>query len=249
MAKDFLLTGHRGAAALEPENTLPSFFRAFVCGATAVEFDVRATRDGVAVVVHDEELSRVTGVDARVSRIMYTELSKLRVYGRAKVPTLREVLALAKGRLSVDIELKAPGVEREVVEALRELEMVDDAIVTSFFPPLLESVKKLEPSIEVGVLTIGWDDECLDVAEKVGATLILPNYETLNRELVEKIRGKGYRVITWTVNDVKVAERLVEMGVEGIITDNPCELKSLLQSISARRRSCSGAGAVEAKGA
>lgn len=95
---------------------------------------MRTTLDEVAVVVHDEDLSRLTGMSVRVSQITYAEFSKLRVYGRAKVPTLREVLALAKGRLSVDVELKAPGAEREVVETLRELEMVDDAIVTSFFP-------------------------------------------------------------------------------------------------------------------
>jgi len=243
VARVFFLTGHRGAAAIEPENTLPSFYRALLCGATAVEFDVRTTLDGVAVVVHDEDLSRLTGTSVRVSQITYAELSKLRVYGRAKVPTLREVLALAKGRLSVDVELKAPGAEREVVEALRELEMVDDAIVTSFFPPLLESVKKLEPSIEVGVLTVGWDDECLDVAEKVGASFILPHYEALKREIVDKIRKRGYRVITWTVNDARVAELLVEMGVEGVITDNPCELKSLLKLVPSQGSFCNEADA------
>jgi Glycerophosphoryl diester phosphodiesterase len=173
-AKNFTLTGHRGAAALAPENTLPSFYKAIECGATAVEFDVYATRDGVAVIAHDDDLTRLTGASVRITQSSYAELMKLKVFGKARIPTLREVLALAKGRLSVDIEIKAPGVEGEVVDALRELEMVEDAIVTSFLPGVIARVKKLAPEVEVGLLLEEWDDEYFDLAEKAGATFLLP---------------------------------------------------------------------------
>lgn len=226
MPRNFLLTGHRGAAALEAENTLPSFYKAVECGATAVELDVYPTRDGVAVVVHDEDLSRLTGVSALVTQLTYAEASRLRVLGRARIPTLREALAMAKGRLSVDIEVKKPGVEREVVEAVRELGMVQDVLVTSFIPSTLEAVRKLDPSIEVGVLLEEWDDEYLAIAESVGARVILPHYSAITGELLQKLRGRGLSAITWTVNDAELARKLLGMGVEGVITDNPCALRT-----------------------
>jgi len=230
VAKNFTLTGHRGAAALAPENTLPSFYKAIECGATAVEFDVYATRDGVAVIAHDDDLTRLTGASVRITQSSYAELMKLKVFGKARIPTLREVLALAKGRLSVDIEIKAPGVEGEVVDALRELEMVEDAIVTSFLPGVIARVKKLAPEVEVGLLLEEWDDEYFDLAEKAGATLLLPHYSQLTRSsgLIEEIKRRGYRVVTWTVNDVDTARQLLKMGVEGVITDDPCKLKESL---------------------
>ncbi|ABL78565.1 glycerophosphodiester phosphodiesterase [Thermofilum pendens] len=226
--KNFSLTGHRGAAALEPENTLPSFLKAYECGATGIEFDVRLTRDGV-VVAHDDELERVAGVKGRVSEKTYSELLGVRVGGRARIPTLREVLSLAKGRLSVDIELKVVGAEAEVVDSLRELRMVDDALVTSFVPEALRRVKELAPEVSVGVLLEEWDDEYLEIAEKLGAEALLPYYEALSRDLVERIKKRGFKVITWTVDDPEVAERLYRLGIDGVITDDPCLLARRLR--------------------
>ncbi|PLJ77171.1 MAG: hypothetical protein B7L53_07675 [Thermofilum sp. NZ13] len=227
LKRKFILTGHRGAEALAPENTLPSFLKALECGATGIEFDVRRTLDGVAVIAHDDELDRVAGVNLKVSESRYSDLQKVRVGGLARVPTLREVLALAKGRLYVDIEIKVQGVEEEVAEALRELDMLDEALVTSFLPAPLEKLRKLEPQLDIGVLVEEWDDEYLDIARRLGAVAILPSHEILTRDLVAKIKREGYSVITWTVNSLEEAERLVEMGVDGIITDNPCLLKPI----------------------
>jgi glycerophosphoryl diester phosphodiesterase len=223
--KNFLLMGHRGAPALEPENTLPSFLKALECGATGVEFDVRLSRDGIPVISHDEDLRRVANAELKVSEATYPELLRVSIQGKARIPTLREVLALAKGRLSVDIELKVVGAEREVVDALRELDMVDDAIVTSFIPEALRRVRELDQSVGVGVLLEEWDDEYLEIASSLKAEAILPYYEVLDRELVSKIKTRGYKIITWTVDDPKIAEKLYDMGVEGIGTNNPCNLK------------------------
>ncbi|QOJ79160.1 glycerophosphodiester phosphodiesterase [Infirmifilum lucidum] len=225
LGRKFILTGHRGAKALAPENTLPGFFKALECGATGIEFDVRATADGVPVIVHDDELERVAGVNLRVSEANYKELSKVRVHGRARIPTLREVLAMAKGRLYVDIEVKVPGVEEEVVEALHELEMVDEAIITSFLPAPLEKIKKLDPRVYVGILLEDWDEEYLEIARKLEAVAILPAHDILTHEIAERIKAEGYSIITWTVNSLEEAEKLFRMGVDGIITDDPCALR------------------------
>ncbi|MEZ0346303.1 MAG: glycerophosphodiester phosphodiesterase [Infirmifilum sp.] len=223
----FILTGHRGARALSPENTLPSFLKALECGATGVEFDVRKTADGIPVIIHDDELKLLTGVEARVSQLAFNELSKLKVLGAARIPTLREVLALAKGRLYVDIEIKVPGVEEEVADALRELGMIQDALVTSFLPGTLEQVKKIEPRVEVGLLLEEWDEEYLELAQKIGAKAILPAYEIITYDLVQKVKSQGYALITWTVNNLQDATHLLSLGVDGIITDDPCQLQQI----------------------
>lgn len=231
LKKKFILTGHRGARALAPENTLPSFLKALECGATGIEFDVRKTADNIPVITHDDELDHLAGVKARVNQLTFQELSKLRIHGKARIPTLREVLALAKGRLYVDIEIKVPGVEQEVVDALRELDMIGEAIVTSFLPSTLEQVKKIEPHVEVGVLLEEWDDEYLEIAQKLGAVAILPSYEIVTQELADKIKSKGYSIITWTVNSPEEALKLLSLGVDGIITDDPCLLKQVKESL------------------
>ena len=230
--KNFLLTGHRGAPVFEPENTLPSFLKAVECGATGIEFDVRVTRDGIPVISHDDELERTLGTNQKISETTYPELLRLSIQGKAKIPTLREVLALAKGRLSVDIELKVIGAEREVVDAIRELDMIDDAIVTSFIPEAIRRVKNLEPRLSIGVLLEEWDDEYLEIARNLRAEAILPYYETLDEDLVSKIKSKGYKIITWTVDDPSTAQKLVDMGIEGIITNNPCALRHILHKKS-----------------
>lgn len=231
LRRKFILSGHRGARALAPENTLPSFLKALECGATGIEFDVRKTLDNIPVIIHDDEVDHLTGVKAKVSQLTFQELSKLKVHGKARIPTLREVLALAKGRLYVDIEIKVPGVEEEVVEALRELDMVQDAIVTSFLPSTLEKIKQLDPRIEVGVLLEEWDDEYFEIAQKLGATAILPAYEIITHELAKSIKSKGYAIITWTVNETSIAQNLLSLGVDGIITDDPCSLRDIVLSV------------------
>jgi len=228
-AEMFRLIGHRGAAALAPENTMPSFVKAYECGATAIEFDVRLTKDGVPIIYHDDNFKRLTGVDAYVADVSFEETRKLRVKGEAPIPTLEEVLEFASGKLAVDVELKVVGVEEETVNLLRKYGLEDKALITSFLPTVLGEIKNIAPDIEVGVLLEEWDDEYLDIARRIEAYALLPPYTIVTRELVDKIKGSGYALIVWTVNDPQEAERLLEMGVDGIITDDPCKLREVVR--------------------
>lgn len=225
----FRLVGHRGAAALAPENTLPSFVKAYECGATAIEFDVRLTRDDVPVIFHDESLKRLTGVEARVRDLSFEELRELRVLGEAQVPTLEEVLEFASGRLAVDVELKDSGTEREVVRLLKKYNLEEESLITSFSPEILSRVKELAPNLRLGVLLERWDDKYLDIAGQLGAQAILPNYTSVTPDVVDSIKGEGFALIVWTVNDPEEAARLLRQGVDGIITDDPYKLKSVVK--------------------
>ena len=228
-AEMFRLIGHRGAAGLAPENTMPSFVKAYECGATAIEFDVRLTKDGVPIIYHDDNFKRLTGVDAYVADVSFEETKKLRVKGEAPIPTLEEVLEFASGKLAVDVELKVVGIEEETVNLLRKYGLEDKALITSFLPTVLSEIKNIAPDVEVGVLLEEWDDGYLDMARRIEAYALLPPYTIVTRKLVDKIKGSGYALIVWTVNDLREAEKLLEMGVDGIITDDPCKLREVVR--------------------
>ncbi len=230
MNVSFRLVGHRGAPAYEPENTSRSFFKAIECGATAIEFDVRRTADGIPVVIHDEELERLVGKRRKVSEIEFSELYKYKVQGKARIPTLNEVLALAKGRVALDIEIKTLGVEGDVVDSIKEYELYDSVLVTSFLPGVLKMVKDIDGDVKLGILVDEWDDEYLDIASELEVYAILPRHEELSREVIEKIKSAGYSIITWTVNDPDRAWELLSMGVDGIITDDPCKLCEVVKN-------------------
>jgi len=227
----FRLVGHRGAAALAPENTLPSFAKAYECGATAIEFDVRLTRDSVPVIFHDESLERLTGVEARLRDLSFRELRELKVLGEAQVPTLEEVLEFASGKLAVDVELKEPGAEKEVVRLLGRYCLEEESLITSFFPEILSRVRELAPDLRLGVLLERWDEKYLDIARRVGAHAILPNYTSLTPDVVDTIKREGFALIVWTVNDPRDAARLLRQGVDGIITDDPYRLRSVVRQL------------------
>ena len=136
----FSLIGHRGAPVYAPENTLKSFQKAYECGAKTIEFDVRLTKDGVPIISHDENLSRVAGVDYYVAEVDFDELRKISINGE-KIPTPEEVLEFARGRMAVDIEIKVVDAEKKMVDLLRKYDFIENSIVTSFIPPVLAAVK------------------------------------------------------------------------------------------------------------
>ena len=229
----FKLTGHRGAAALAPENTLESFKKAHDCGATAIEFDVRLTKDGVPIIVHDENLRRLAGIDAEVSNLTLNEIKKVKIMGEEPIPTLEEVLEYASDRLAVDMELKIVGAEKQVVKFLEKYGLKERSIVTSFIPLALLNVKQECGKLRIGIICGEWDEEYLDIAKKLGADTIIPNYKSITPSIIKQIKNRGLKIFPWTVNTVEDALKLVKAGVDGIITDDPCTLSPLL-SLSSR---------------
>lgn len=228
MDSQFKITGHRGAPAYAPENTLKSFQKAFECGATAIEFDVRVTADGVPVILHDESLERIAGIEKFVAEISFEELRKVKVGGE-KIPTLEEVLAFAKSKLAVDIEVKVPGVEEKVVDLVKKYDLIEKTLITSFIPGVLSRIKEIGPELRVGILSSEWDDEYLDIASNLNAYALLPNYNFVDEKVVRKIKEKGYRLIVWTVNSVEDIRKMLSLGVDGIITDDPCRARKVIR--------------------
>jgi glycerophosphoryl diester phosphodiesterase len=236
-----LVVAHRGSSAEEPENTLPAFEAAIRAGADVIELDVRLTADGVAVAMHDADVSRSTDGHGFVHELTLSELKRLDAApgrpGRAEVPTLREVLDLASGRVGVDLEIKNlpgdPGFEspREgaLEAALRELEKASfsgEVLISSFNWLTIERSRELAPDVPTGFLTIAPIEAraALVYARGAGHAWVLPHVQAVvagGRDLIREAHEDGIRVGTWVVDDEQGLATLFGWRIDAVATNDP----------------------------
>jgi glycerophosphoryl diester phosphodiesterase len=214
----FLRIGHRGAKAYETENTIAGFRRAIELGVNAIEFDVRQTKDGKLVVIHDESLKRVFGVDATVREKTLRALKQLTGEG---IPTLEEALHFIDGKVEkILVELKEEGHEKKVIDAVRHQELRDRVIVISFHEEVIGNVRALDARIATG-LVYSKHKRPIDAALKLSAQYLVALYRFVHSRDIEKAHKSNLGVIVWTINTEKEAKEYIAKGVDGIASDKP----------------------------
>jgi glycerophosphoryl diester phosphodiesterase len=222
----FLKIVHRGASAYEPENTLLAFKKALELGADAVELDVRATRDGELVVMHDHKLDRTTNGKGFVKNFSLKEIQRLDAGKGEPVPTLRQALEMLRGKAVVFVELKERGTESKAVALIEELRLEDTVFVVSFEAESIARVKKLNRGIRTGLISVlpaGVIDKTLDVK----ADAVLPQHTLVSKEFVDRAHASKLLVFAWAVDDPGEAQRLKDSGVDGVASNKPDILSSL----------------------
>jgi glycerophosphoryl diester phosphodiesterase len=226
-----MVVAHRGASVEQPENTIEAFEAAIEAGADAVEFDVRMTADGHAVVMHDPDVSRTTGGHGLVSEMTLEELRKL------GVPTMEEALRCLSGRAAADIEIKnlpdepgytldaEPGVEATLA-ALDKLAFSGLVIVSSFNPRSIAHSRALRPDVPTGLLT--WfdvdADDALAQATGQGHPWVLPFVTKVLEAgdgFGDRVHDGGALLGAWIADDSETARRLFDLGVDAIATNDP----------------------------
>jgi glycerophosphoryl diester phosphodiesterase len=235
------IIAHRGLTSAAPENTLGAFQAALDAKVDAIEFDVLVTADGVPVVVHDEHLLRLTGVQAHVSRLSFDELSQLRVSVAGSqahaIPTLASVLDLLAGKVPIFVELKAvvdPVIgfrsSRIAAEAaLPLLKDISDAVVSSFDPAGPALIRSSVPlPIAQGVVHAAACTPWASNAKSLGCSQVHLEWTLVDAEAVEAATSLGLDVLAWTVNDPAVAKSFADMGVAGVFSDTPVALREQL---------------------
>jgi glycerophosphoryl diester phosphodiesterase len=222
---------HRGTRAKEPENTIRGIKRAFTCRADAVEIDVRLSKDGKVMVIHDETLERTTNGVGSVREKRSAELKLLDAGKGEEIPILSEVLSLSKGfGIELVVEMKEEGIEERVMREIEDLGMDEEEVtISSFFHPSLLKIKELEPKIKTGVIISSLPVFPVNLARDANANVIFPKYPRLNGELVEKAHKNGIDVYPWVINRKKDLEKVIELGVDGIVTDDPCLIRRLIK--------------------
>jgi glycerophosphoryl diester phosphodiesterase len=226
------ITAHRGASVRAPENTLA----AIAAGATYMELDVQRTRDGVVVVLHDADFMRMAGDPRRVGALRADEVAGIdigRRYGAAftgeRAPTLREVIALARGRIGINVELKYnvpdPGLAPAVVELLRREDFVDQVVVTSLDARALRQIRGIEPRLPTGLIVTA----AVGNVVRTDADFLSLNAARATPQLLRRARAAGKQVHVWTVNRPDLMLRMIERGVDNIITDDPALLARVIR--------------------
>jgi glycerophosphoryl diester phosphodiesterase len=206
------VVGHRGARATHPENTLEAFRHAILCGADAVELDVVVTRDRQLAVTHDP-------VDA-----FFADLSP-------SIPRFEDVLALAPGNdLVFDIEMKECGFDYTdmLLARIDKPELRGRVMVRSFEHDFLRAIHKSKPNLPLVALIEEDDRDWVEVCAAAGAVCISPRFENANPSAVVQAHAASIAVIPWTVNDPHDWARLIAMGVDAIVTDDPAALVQFL---------------------
>lgn len=230
---------HRGASAYEPENTLRAFDRAIEMDATMLELDVHLSQDGYPVVIHDADLSRTASGAGRIVDMTLDQIKRFDVGQGERIPTLSEVIELARGRAELYIELKGQRTPEPVLKTLQATGFADQVIVGSFYPWLSQRVKFLAPTIRTSVL-IRREDRQKDFVEwtlAVEADYVHLCWERasptphklLTHELISDIRQRGLGVVLWHEERPAELRELVKFDVDGICTDTPDVLAAILQ--------------------
>ncbi|SEL61619.1 glycerophosphoryl diester phosphodiesterase [Aquimarina amphilecti] len=220
------IIGHRGAAGLVAENTLESIGEALKYNVDGIEIDVHKCKSGEIVVIHDETLQRTTNGKGKVSGFTLQELKKYRTRGEYRIPTLDEVLDFVNAKCTLNIELKGIGSAIPVIELLEERIKdskwdYDNFVLSSFDHSQLFQIKSRTSKFRLGVLTEKNIPSILKVAETLEAFSLHPPISSLQKEEVTSAKNKGYKVYTWTVNDISKIESSKTWKVDGIITDFP----------------------------
>jgi len=216
-----LVIAHRGASGYAPENTLKAFRTAWEMSADMIELDVQETSDGYLVCIHDFELPRTTNGEGYVGELTYREIKELDAGQGERVPLLSEVLDFARGRIGVNIEIKALNVEERILELVTEREMLDSVMFSSFMHNTVRVIKNLNASARTAILLSEPRDDAVRYTLDLGANAINPPFETLTPELVKGAHEARLEVFPYTMNDVSSMKKLLYIGVDGLITDLP----------------------------
>jgi glycerophosphoryl diester phosphodiesterase len=252
LSPSLLIIGHRGAAALAPENTLVSFERALSDGADGIEFDVRLARDHVPVVIHDSTLRRTALRRGSVAGFSSTELGEMDAgtwfnlrypakarpeFERATIPTLAAVFELLSDSAALlYVEMKCGPKDRnvlarEVANLVRAHKISHRVIVESFDLAAIKELKRIDDSLRTAALfdrrlsrPAPSARKMIEQAVDCGADEIALHYTLATRRAVQAAAGRGLETVVWTADNPAWVERAIKRGIRAIITNNPARL-------------------------
>ena len=236
-------TGHRGAAGLAPENTLIAIRKGISLGVDRVEIDLQQTSDGVVVVMHDETVNRTTKGEGLVKEMTFVEIKKLDAgscfspeFKGEKIPSLEEVLQTVKGQCDLVIEIKKgndyyPYIIEHTLALIKKYEATEWCIIHSFNLNALIEVHRQMPELRMHRLFVAKFRGLPLIYDGSFGVLEIEKYPYIeeysimfpfaNKGIIDQLHEQGKKVNVWTVDDKKQINRLINLGVDGIITDRP----------------------------
>lgn len=229
---------HRGATGYAPENTIAAFDKGVEMKADYIEIDVQRSKDGELVIIHDTTVDRTTDGTGSVKDLTFEQIRSLDAgswkgeeFTGEKIPTFDEILDRYRGKVGILIELKAPelypGIEAQVAQELKERNLDkpqnEKIIIQSFNFESMKITNSLLPKVPIGVLTSNRAHTTEQALKEFAtyADYFNPSYGIVSKELVDQVHALGMKIQSWTVRSQEAADFLLEMNVDGIITDYP----------------------------
>lgn len=244
-----LVAAHRGGAALWPENSLLAFRSALALGVDALEFDLHLTADGEVVVLHDPTLDRTSTGNGSVRDLKLANLADIRLKTREgavtgeRVPTFAQVLDLVaptSAEILPEIKVDAnrqryDGIEEKVLALIRARGLMARTTIQAFQVETIRRVRELEPKARTMLLVARGDverdrarpAEAVRRARELGATDLGMNHRLLDADVMSAARAAGIRVSAWTVNEEADIRRMIDLGVDVVMSDRPDLAKRL----------------------
>lgn len=223
------ISSHRGNSYVAPENTLPALDNAIIARSDYAEIDIQQTKDQVIVLLHDKSLWRTAGLNRNIWTLTYKQVKELdagtwfgKEFIHTGIPTLEEALILCKGKIKLNIEIKAngynQGVEEQLVALIEKYDFEYQCVVSSWNYASLIRIKQLNSRIKTGyIMSAAYGD----FYHKKYVDFFSVRSRYLTKHLVDSAHHAGKEVQAWTVNTINEIERMKSIGVDCIISDNP----------------------------
>lgn len=229
-----LVGAHRGNSSEFPENTLAAFRSAVELGVDVVECDVHPTSDGALVVIHDPTLDRTTDGCGLVLHHTLDELRALDAGRGERLPLFAELAEVVRDRVGLCVEIKQlpvpyADIEQRLVDAIRELDLIEQTCVISFDHRSVATVGRIEPRLQTGVLVASRPVDPLSLLRAAGAQIYSPQWASMDPELIGAIHAGGGVVGTWTVNDAAAIAWCRHARPDSVFTDRPREVLAELR--------------------
>lgn len=224
---------HRGYSGKYPENTMIAFKKALECGVDGIELDIQLTKDGEVVIIHDETIDRTTTGKGFVVDYTYEELErfdasfKFKDLGFNKIPTLREYFQLVKDYdIVTNVELKTGineylGIEEKVWELIKEYNLEEKVIISSFNHFSVMRMKKIAPQLKYGFLSEDWIIDAGKYTHSHGVQCYHPRFNNLVPNVIKELKKYNLEINTWTVNLEEDMRYLYSNNIDVIITNYP----------------------------
>jgi glycerophosphoryl diester phosphodiesterase len=227
--KEILIVGHAGGKKTAPENTLKAFKKAIKLKADYIEFDVRLSKDNEIVIMHDPDTFNATGVPGLVKNKTLKELKELDVGEGEKIPTFREIIELANHKIKLLLHINVTNMENQIITILRQHDYLEMTIVSCMVHKYLFTYRKIEPELKLAALENlyynelpKWDirKKLINNAANNQLYAINPEYHLIDAQFVAYAHKNNLKIFPWTVNDKYDMEFLINLGIDGLITDD-----------------------------
>ncbi len=232
-----LIVGHAGGKKTGPENSLKAFKKAIELKTNYIEFDVRLSKDNEIVIFHDPDTFNITSVPGLVKDKTLKELKTLDIGEGERIPTFREIIEVTNYKINLLLHINVPHMEVQIINLLREYDYLERTIISCMIHKYLFKYRELEPKLKLAALENLYSTEfpkweirrkLIENAANNEFYAINPEYHLVDAQFVAYAQEKKIKIFPWTVNEESIMRELIDLGVDGIMTDDIQLLKKVL---------------------